>query len=104
MLSFFGPQHRLCDGLSRRGFLQAGALAMGGLTLADLLRARALGAESAGTPGKAVIMVYLNGGPSHIDLYDLKPDAPVEIRGEFKPIKTNVPGFDISELFPLPAK
>ena len=49
-------------------------------------------------------MVYLNGGPSHIDLYDLKPDAPVEIRGEFKPIKTNVPGFDISELFPLQAK
>jgi hypothetical protein len=104
MLTFCGPKHRLCDGLSRRGFLKAGALAMGGLTLADLLRARARGAEAVGTPGKAVIMVYLNGGPSHIDLYDLKPDAPVEIRGEFKPIKTNVPGFDISELFPLQAK
>jgi hypothetical protein len=93
-----------CDGMTRRGFLKVGALAVGGLTLADLLRLRANGALRAGSPHKAVIMVYLNGGPSHIDLYDLKPDAPTEYRGEFKPIRTNVPGFDICELMPLQAK
>jgi len=83
--------------MSRRGFLRVGALA-GGLTLADVLRARA------GQPSrKAVIMVYLNGGPSHVDTYDLKPDAPVEVRGEFKPIRTNVPGFDLCEHLPLQA-
>lgn len=85
---------------NRRRFLQAGALAVGGLTLADLLRCRA---QANTTRRKAVIMVYLNGGPSHLDMYDLKPNAPVEVRGEFKPIKTNVPGFDICELFPLQA-
>jgi uncharacterized protein (DUF1501 family) len=96
---------RFCDGISRRGFLKVGALSVGGLTLADLLRLKAHGAApNAGTPGRAVIMVYLNGGPSHIDLYDPKPDAPVEYRGEFKPIRTNVPGMDISELMPLQAK
>jgi uncharacterized protein (DUF1501 family) len=104
MLTIAGSTQRLCDGLSRRGFLKAGALAMGGLTLADLLRLRAQGAQRAGTRGKAIIMVYLNGGPSHIDLYDMKPDAPVEYRGEFKPIRTNVPGMQICELMPLQAK
>jgi uncharacterized protein (DUF1501 family) len=104
MLTFWGANQRLCDGLSRRAFLKAGALSVGGLTLADLLRLRARGATRAGARGKAVIMVYLNGGPSHVDLYDLKPDAPVEYRGEFKPIRTNVPGMDICELMPLQAK
>src|SRR5438552_55689 len=104
MLTFFGSKQRFCDGLSRREFLKAGSLAVGGLTLADLLRIKAQGAPAAGSPGKAVIMVYLNGGPSHMDLYDMKPDAPVEYRGEFKPIKTNVPGMDICELMPLQAK
>jgi uncharacterized protein (DUF1501 family) len=88
--------------LSRRSVLTAGALAVGGLTLADLLRARAA-QPSARTRGKSVIMVYLNGGPSHIDMYDPKPDAPVEYRGEFKPIRTNVPGVQISEQLPLQA-
>jgi hypothetical protein len=103
MLTFHADRgSRFCDGLSRRHFLKVGALSVGGLSLADLLRVRA----QAGTPArsKAIIMVYLNGGPSHVDLYDLKPNAPVEIRGEFKPIKTNVPGFDICELMPLQAK
>ena len=104
MLNIWGAKQRLCDGMARRGFLKVGALAVGGLTLADLLRLKARGAVNAGSSNKAVIMVYLNGGPSHIDLYDLKPDAPVEYRGEFKPIKTNVPGFDICELMPLQAK
>jgi hypothetical protein len=102
MLTFAHSRSRLCDGISRRGFLQMGALAVGGLTFADILRCQA--ASGSGKAGKSVIMVYLNGGPSHIDLYDLKPEAPVEYRGEFKPIQTNVPGFDICELMPLQAK
>jgi len=80
-----------------------GTLALGGLSLADLLRRQALGAapEASAT---VVIFVYLPRWPSHIDLYDMKPDAPVEIRGEFKPIKTNVPGMDVCELMPQQAK
>src|SRR6202043_73814 len=91
---------RTCDGVSRRDFLRIGALSAGGLTLADVLRLRA----ETGTGPKAVIMVYLPGGPSHIDRYDPKPEAPAEYRGEFKPIQTNVPGMDICELMPLQAK
>lgn len=99
MLTWLGSRGRLCDGLARRQFLKIGALALGGLTMADLLRARASGASRQ----KAIIMVYLNGGPSHLDMYDLKPDAPVEFRGEFRPIRTNVPGFDLCELMPRQA-
>jgi uncharacterized protein (DUF1501 family) len=98
VLTLHGPRHRLCDGLSRRDFLAAGAL--GGLTLADVLRLRA----ASPTAPKAVVMVYLPGGPSHLDTYDLKPDAPAEVRGEFKPIDTNVPGVRVCELLPLHAK
>jgi uncharacterized protein (DUF1501 family) len=97
---------QLCSrhtGLSRRAFFQIGALGLGGLTLADLLRLPAHGAGHADT-GKSIVMVYLPGGPSHIDMYDMKPDAPVEIRGEFRPIRTNVPGIDICELMPLQAR
>ena len=89
---------RFCDGLSRRQFLTIGALGMGGLALPQLLAAEA----SAGTRSnhKAVIMIYLPGGPGHQDMVDLKPDAPSDIRGEFKPIKTNVPGIEICEHMP----
>src|SRR4051812_35156515 len=104
MLTFWGSRQRLCDGLSRRDFLKVGALGVGGLTLADLLRLRAQNLARPGKSGKAIIMVYLNGGPSHIDLYDMKPNAPLEYRGDFKPIRTNVPGMDICELMPLQAK
>jgi uncharacterized protein (DUF1501 family) len=105
MLNIWGRSAgRHCDGMSRRSFLKVGALSVGCLTLADLLRMRAQAGEKAPSPNKAAIMVYLNGGPSHLDMYDLKPDAPVEYRGEFKPIRTNVPGMDICELFPLQAK
>ena len=90
--------------LSRRAFFRVGTLGLGGLTLADLLRLKAQGAVRPEAANKAVIMVYLPGGPSHIDMYDMKPDAPAEIRGEFKPIRTNVPGMDICELMPLQAK
>ena len=88
---------------SRRDFLRAGALGVGGLTLPDLLRSRAQGDEPRAR-NKAVIMICLSGGPSHIDMYDMKPEAPAEYRGELKPIATNVPGMEISELLPLQAK
>src|SRR6516164_5446762 len=105
MLNLWGrSEGRFCDRISRRSFLKVGTLGVGGLTLADLLRLKSHGAVKAGSPDKAIIMVYLNGGPSHIDLYDLKPAAPVEYRGEFRPIKTNVTGMQICELMPLQAK
>jgi hypothetical protein len=92
---------RYCDGLSRRSFLRIGGLAMGGLSMVDLLRAE----ENAGKQRrhKAVIMVYLSGGLSHHDSFDMKPAAPAEVRGEFKPIATNVPGAEICELLPKTA-
>jgi len=104
MLTFSGAKYRVCDGISRRGFLKVGALALGGLTLADVLRLKAQGAARPKSSVKSIIMVYLHGGPSHIDMYDMKPDAPAEFRGQFKPIQTTVPGFDICELMPLQAK
>ena len=91
----------LRHGLHRREFLQIGALGLGGLSLADALRLEAHGAAST---AKSVIMVYLPGGPSHIDMYDPKPDAPVEFRGEFGTIRTKVPGLDFCELLPLQAQ
>ncbi|MFN0022060.1 MAG: DUF1501 domain-containing protein [Pirellulaceae bacterium] len=87
----------------RRQFLQIGALGLGGLTLADVLRGDARGAKGP-AKAKSVIMVCLPGGPSHIDMYDPKPDAPVEFRGEFATIKTKVPGLNFSELMPLQAQ
>jgi hypothetical protein len=102
MLTFLGRRQSYCDGIHRRNFLKIGAFGAG-LTLADQLRA-AGPSGSLAKPPKAAIMIYLPGGPSHIDTYDLKPDAPAEFRGEFKPIKTNVPGIDICELFPRQAK
>src|SRR5262245_46444408 len=93
-----------CDGLTRRDFLRVGALGAGGLTLADLLRLRARGNPQPARRCRSVIMVYLSGGPSHIDTYDLKPNAPVEFRGEFSPIATKVPGLQVCELLPLQAK
>jgi hypothetical protein len=105
MLTVFGPRTpgRTCDGVSRRDFLRLGALGVGGLSLADLLRLKAQGAVRPESAHKAVIMVYLPGGPSHIDMYDLKPDAPAEYRGEFKPIRSKVPGLDVCELMPRQA-
>jgi hypothetical protein len=106
MLTHLGPRtpSHNCDGVSRRDFLRIGALGVGGLTLADLLRLQAQVASSSAGAHKAVIMVYLPGGPSHIDMYDMKPDAPPEYRGEFRPIRTNVSGMDICEHMPLQAK
>ena len=87
-----------CDGVSRRGFLQIGALGLGGLTLPRLLELEAAAGQK--RSHKSVIMVFLCGGPPHQDMYDIKIDAPVEIRGEFEPIKTAVPGIEICELLP----
>ncbi len=93
-----GPRHRYCDGISRRSFLQVGGLALGGLTLPNLLRAEAR--SGAKKSDRSVIMVYLSGGLAHQDTFDLKPSAPKEVRGEFKPIATNVPGIHVGELLP----
>jgi len=98
MLRITGNRTRLCDGFSRRSFLTVGALGLGGLTLPDLLRADA--ASGNRNNHKSVIMVFLPGGPSHMDIWDLKPDAPVEVRGEFSPISTSVPGIQICEHLP----
>jgi hypothetical protein len=98
MFTVFGRPYRHCDGITRRHFLTAGALGLGGLTLADVLRAEA--AAGKGTSGKAIINILLDGGPSHLDTIDLKPDAPAEVRGEFKPIATKVPGLRVGELLP----
>src|SRR5260370_7687421 len=97
MLTLFGGKQRYCDGISRRSFVQIGALAMGGLAWPGLLRAE----QRTGRPSqKSVIMVYLPGGLSHHDSFDLKPDAPREIAGEFRPIATRVPGIRIGEHLP----
>src|SRR5947209_3488791 len=105
MLTVCGPSPvRGHDGPTRRGFLRLGALALGGLTLGDVLRLRAE-TPSPGQPRqKSVIMIFLSGGPSHLDMYDMKPAAPAEYRGEFRPIQTNVPGLQICELMPRQAR
>lgn len=93
-----GPQadrHLMCDGVSRRDFLTIGGFALGGISLSSVLQA-----EPADRSHTAIINIFLPGGPSHMDMWDLKPDAPREFRGEFNPIQTNVPGIEICELFP----
>src|SRR5262249_28406318 len=91
-------------GFSRRHFLHVGALALGGLTWDQLLRLQAEAPATGRPRQKSVIMIHLSGGPSHLDMYDMKPNAPREYRGEFRPIKTNVPGMEICELMPGQAK
>ncbi len=107
MLTIVGKKERYCDGVSRRGFLKIGGLALGGISLPQVLKAEATSSPAGGGKGlshKGVIMIYLSGGPSHQDMYDLKMQAPKEIRGEFKPIATNVPGIEICQHMPRLAK
>ena len=101
MLTISGRKTRCCDGLSRRGFLSIGGLtagAFGAVTLADLMRAEA--AEPEKKSDKAIINIFLGGGPPHQDMWEIKTEAPAEIRGEFAPIPTAVPGIQIGECFP----
>ena len=100
MLSLFGQKNRFCDGVSRRSFLRIGAFGMAatGFTLADVLRAESAGKAS--SSNASVINIFLGGGPPHQDMWDIKTEAPAEIRGEFKPIATSVAGIQIGEVFP----
>src|SRR5688500_16466142 len=91
-----------CDGVTRREFLPLGAISAVGLTLSEFLQLRAASAD--GRRDVSCILIWLDGGPSHLDTFDLKPDAPLEIRGEFQPIATNVPGIRICEHLPLMAR
>lgn len=100
----FANSARTGSGYSRRVFLRRGALALGGLVLGDRLHLGAESPRARASPPKAVIMIFLSGGPSHLDMYDLKPSAPAEYRGEFRPIQTNVPGMQICELMPRQAE
>lgn len=93
-----------CDGVTRRDFLQVGTLGAIGLSLPELMAAKAQGAVAPQHDERSVIMIFNLGAPSQLDLFDMKPDAPAEIRGPFKPINTNVSGIEISEILPLHAK
>src|SRR5579871_3580955 len=111
MLSIPGNHGRDCDGVTRRELLRIGGSAMLGLMLPEFLALEARADKSTSSKGKggfgqakSVILLYLQGGPSHIDIWDPKPDAPANVRGEFKPIKTNVPGIWLSETMPLLAQ
>ncbi|MBN8628140.1 MAG: DUF1501 domain-containing protein [Planctomycetes bacterium] len=92
-------RHAAGDAVSRRSFICVGALAPLGITLADLLRAEAA-AGSSTSSRRSVVNIHLDGGPPHMDMIDLKPTAPVEIRGEYRPIATNLPGLEVGELMP----
>ena len=96
MFEVLGPSIRHCDGVTRRSFLRAGALGVGGLTLADLLRAE----NGRGSSTKAVINIHLDGGPPQMDMIDPKPEAPAELRGEFTSIASKLPGIHLTELMP----
>src|SRR5262249_54056894 len=107
LLTSWGSRH--CDGLTRREVLRVGALGVGGLTLPGLLDLESA-ARASDAPARrprqarSVIVLFLSGGPSHLDMWDLKPEAPEEIRGTFRPTETNVPGIRISEHLPRMAR
>src|SRR5687768_8476931 len=111
MISIPGQPGSTCDGYSRREFLRVGGAGVLGIALGDLLRLQAVASTPAAATtkngwgkAKSVILVFLQGGPSHIDIWDPKPDAPSNVRGEFKSIKTIVPGINVTEVMPLLAK
>ncbi len=99
-----GQSSRYCDGVSRRHFLQLGVAGMAAVGLPQILRAKNEAAAAGQSKNTSVILIWLDGGPSHLDLYDMKPNAPAEYRGIWKPIHTRVPGFDITEMFPKQAQ
>lgn len=98
------PNPRYCDGVARRDVIKVGALGALGVNLAGYLRMARAGQVAPAAKGTSAIFVFLGGGPSHVDTFDMKPDAPAEYRGEFKPIATNVPGVEVCEHLPNLAK
>src|ERR1700682_407601 len=99
MLTIYGPDIAThCDGITRRTFLRVGAMPLREFTPGAVVRSQAESPSPAKPRPKSVIMIHLSGGPSHLDMYDMKPAAPSEYRGEFRPIHTNVPGIEICEL------
>src|SRR3954452_16804072 len=108
MLKIIGGAARDCDGVTRRSFLQAGILGVGGLALPDLFRLRASASPAGGGDGRghgrSVILFWLSGGPGHMETWDPKPDAPDGFRGPFGAIRTNLPGVHFGELLPEQAK
>jgi hypothetical protein len=110
MISIPGQYGATCDGFSRREFLRIGGAGLAGLSLANILKLQAQQSAAAGPAAsqprngwgraKSVIILYLQGGPSHIDIWDPKPDAPSNVRGDFKPIRTKVTGIHLSEVMP----
>jgi hypothetical protein len=103
MLTLLGRPTKYCDGVSRRSFMKIGGLSMGavgGVNLASMLRAEATNGNANAGSQKSVINIFLGGGPPHQDMWEIKTEAPREIRGEFSPIDTNVPGIQIGECFP----
>src|SRR5437870_4804452 len=90
--------------VNRREFVRVGALGTLGLSLPGYLRRAAAGEVRSGARAKSAIVIFLGGGPTHLDTFDMKPNAPAELRGEFNPVDTNVPGIRISEHLPRPAR
>jgi hypothetical protein len=104
MLLLGQQETRSCQGLTRRAFVQVGASSVLGLSLADLLRLRAQGSATSGGPARSVVLLWLWGGPAHLDTWDPKPAAPLEFRGPFSSINTSVTGLRVGELFPRVAR
>src|SRR5216683_926722 len=104
MLRILGSPKRLCDGCTRRDMLWAGGLGLFGLGLADYLRLLDGHAAKSFGKAKSCILLFLYGSPSQLETFDMKPDAPVEIRGELKPIRSSLPGADVCELLPNAAR
>src|SRR5438094_9229722 len=100
----FGSENKRSGGISRRDALKVGGLGALGLSLADVLRAEAAASARRSARAQSIILVYLGGGISHHDSFDLKPDAPEEVRGIYRPISTNVPGLPIGNLLPQMAR
>src|SRR5579862_7524220 len=105
MLRILGHGNRPCDGLTRREAMCVGGLSLfGGVTLPTLLQAQESQPSTRVGTAKSVVLLNLFGGPPHMDMFDLKPAAPKEVRGEFSPIGTSMPGLSICELLPLTAQ